>query len=215
MESSRINDNGERVVGGTVRPDGTIRKERRVRAGYIPQDEQPVYMSMGATFKQSIPKCPGYDPSADAAQPAKPKSKTAKKNEKRKQKKAEHETDSHDGQVAAVTHHLQSLRTADVAVSPTPPVAASATTNTPPAAPNALANGASNSSSSTSTSTAAAVIDKQIKALSKKVRQCEALLQRQAAGEKLSPQEQEKLDKMKSWQEETRQLEHQLAKLVS
>lgn len=54
MESSRINDNGERVVGGTVRPDGTIRKERRVRAGYIPQDEQPVYMSMGATVRHLL-----------------------------------------------------------------------------------------------------------------------------------------------------------------
>lgn len=37
----------QRVVGGTLRPDGTVRKERKVRPGYTPQDEQPVYMPAG------------------------------------------------------------------------------------------------------------------------------------------------------------------------
>lgn len=37
----------ERVVGGTMRPDGTLRKERKIRPGYVPQDEQPVYQSAG------------------------------------------------------------------------------------------------------------------------------------------------------------------------
>ena len=42
-----INDEGERVIAASRRPDGTVRKERRVRAGYVPQDEQPVYQSRG------------------------------------------------------------------------------------------------------------------------------------------------------------------------
>jgi len=43
-----MDDQGERVVLGSRRPDGTYRKERRIRAGYTPQDEQPTYVSVGA-----------------------------------------------------------------------------------------------------------------------------------------------------------------------
>ena len=39
---------GERVIRGTRRPDGTYRKDLKVRAGYVPQDEQPVYVPRGA-----------------------------------------------------------------------------------------------------------------------------------------------------------------------
>jgi len=45
----------------------------------------------------------------------------------------------------------------------------------------------------------AAALDKQIKALSKKVRQCQALAHRQSTGEVLSPQEAEKVAKMPGW----------------
>jgi hypothetical protein len=40
-----VTDTGEKILPGSRRPDGTIRKERRVRAGYVPQDEQPVYQT--------------------------------------------------------------------------------------------------------------------------------------------------------------------------
>lgn len=43
-----LNEEGERVVAASRRPDGTVRKERRVRSGYVPQDEQQVYVSRGA-----------------------------------------------------------------------------------------------------------------------------------------------------------------------
>jgi hypothetical protein len=43
----RTNEQGERVVGGTRRADGSIRPERKLREGYIPLDEQPRYTSKG------------------------------------------------------------------------------------------------------------------------------------------------------------------------
>lgn len=48
-----VNDQGERVIMGSRRPDGTFRKDIKVRAGYVPQDEQPVYVPRGAVVSTS------------------------------------------------------------------------------------------------------------------------------------------------------------------
>jgi hypothetical protein len=39
-----VNDKGEKVIAASKRADGTVRKERRVRPGFLPQDEVPVYV---------------------------------------------------------------------------------------------------------------------------------------------------------------------------
>ena len=49
--SSQDGKGGERVIESTKRPDGTYRRERRVRPGYVPQDEQPVYQSKGTLVR--------------------------------------------------------------------------------------------------------------------------------------------------------------------
>jgi hypothetical protein len=54
LQQVAVTDSGERVIPGTRRPDGTVRKERRVRAGYVPQEEQQVYKSVGA----QVSRCP-------------------------------------------------------------------------------------------------------------------------------------------------------------
>ncbi|XP_042509037.1 partner of Y14 and mago isoform X3 [Macadamia integrifolia] len=77
---------GERLVAPTRRPDGTLRKPIRIRAGYVPQDEVAIYQSKGALLRKGLdtPEVPpGYDPVLDA----KPKSKSARRNEKKKEKK--------------------------------------------------------------------------------------------------------------------------------
>ncbi len=51
MEGYVVTETGEKLLPGSRRPDGTIRKERRIRAGYVPQDEQPVYQSNGVMVR--------------------------------------------------------------------------------------------------------------------------------------------------------------------
>lgn len=50
-ELSRNLKEGERIVAPTRRPDGTLRKPIRIRAGYVPQDEVAIYQSKGALVR--------------------------------------------------------------------------------------------------------------------------------------------------------------------
>lgn len=50
-----VNADGERIIAASRRPDGTLRKERRVKPGYVPQDEQPVYQPRGAVVGGLLP----------------------------------------------------------------------------------------------------------------------------------------------------------------
>eukprot|EP00887_Chlorella_sp_A99_P002172 scaffold21.g2172.t1 len=183
------NEQGERVIAASRRPDGTLRKERRVRAGYVPQDEMPVYQSRGTLAKQGVPKCPGaVDGELSAA--SKPKTKAAAKNAKRKEKR-------------------QGTQAEGGAAAPAPAAAAAAAAT---AGLQSLSLGGSGGGGAAPAAAAAAPAEeaapeKQLRALRKKVRQAEGLVAKQAEGAALTEEELAKLGRLEGWRQEVAALE--------
>ncbi|KAM6395012.1 partner of Y14 and mago [Rhynochetos jubatus] len=105
MATPYVTDETGKYIASTQRPDGTWRKQRRVKEGYVPQEEVPVYENKYVKFFKSKPELPpGLSPELGASSPrAEPGesglSRTAKRNLKRKEKrkqqqeKGERETD--------------------------------------------------------------------------------------------------------------------------
>lgn len=188
---------GERILAPTRRPDGTLRKPIKIRAGYVPQDEVAIYKSKGALWKkemttsQEVP--PGYDPVAET----KPKTKSVKRNERKKEKRLQASLEkgmnseaSADGDV-----NKEELLNAEKSV-------ASLTSQmnellaTPPA-------------ENTDVSESGNVlqdIDKKIRALKKKIRIAEAQLQK-IPPKDMKPEQLEKTVKLQGWHEELKLLE--------
>lgn len=178
----------ERVIAGSVRPDGTVRKEIRVRAGYVPLDEQPVYQSRGAKFRDaSKSHVPGMDPAALAAAKAANaqslKSKSSKKNDRRKEKRTSQQpsgSDNPNGSSAnGLETSMQQLRVSTLDQSAASPASQDLQQETA----------------------------KQIRALQKKLRQCEVLKRVHDAGEELTEEEMRKFNQMTQWEEQLRQLQ--------
>ncbi|KAK4339950.1 hypothetical protein RND71_041412 [Anisodus tanguticus] len=195
-ELSKTLKEGERLLAPTRRPDGTLRKPIRIRAGYVPQDEVAIYQSKGALWKkemasiQDVP--PGYDPVMDE----KPKSKAAKRNERKKEKRQQaKDKNPENDEVSSAENSVDGPDQVESVMSQINNLAISANPVVPP----------SNSTESSAMGDSVQDIDKKVRALKKKIRLTEA--QQQKTEEKdMKPEQLEKVAKLESWRKELKLL---------
>lgn len=201
---------GERVVGPTRRPDGTLRKPIRIRPGYTPPDEVAVYQSKGAIWKKEMAALQEAPPGSEPEVVVKAKSKAAKRNERKKEKRHQQaalEKDPHiDDNGASSTDGLESLPDhAETVASQMTGLTISATSSTANPPSDSMENGISVDQVQD--------IDKKIRALKKKIRLTEA--QQQKSAKDMEPEQLEKVAKLEGWRQELKLLEVKRAEIVS
>ncbi|XP_058089667.1 partner of Y14 and mago [Magnolia sinica] len=202
---------GERILAPTRRPDGTLRKPIRIRAGYVPQDEVAIYQSKGALLRKgSSPEVPpGYDPVLDA----KPKTKSAKRNERKKEKKqqaalassASAKGKSLGPQAAGETATAEVLSSEDVGHRSEAVESIALQMNKLAVSPTPTVHGPTPHSTESSNPGGPPDLDKRIRALKKKIRNTEAL--EKGNRDDMKPEQLDKLAKLEGWRMELKLLE--------
>ncbi|KAJ1297856.1 hypothetical protein BS78_01G409700 [Paspalum vaginatum] len=203
---------GERIIAPTRRPDGTLRKAIRIRAGYVPQEEVAIYQSKGALMRKSGPDVPpGYDPAL--ALDAKPKTKAAKRNERRKEKRQQQASSTNDKGKSLDIEEADAGETGKAISSKTDKQKDSVESVTKQISGIAIseshATPSTHATDNSQPESSAPDIDKKIRALKKKIRLAEAQLQ--GDPEKSKSETLEKMKKIDAWHMELKLLEDKKA----
>ncbi|XP_050377077.1 partner of Y14 and mago [Argentina anserina] len=211
-EISKTLKEGERILAPTRRPDGTLRKPIRIRAGYVPQEEVALYQSKGALWKKEMSSQagpPGFDDTSPVVADAKPKTKSVKRNERKKEKRLqaalEKEKTSEEGETGNTNE--EELPAQDVNYASASVQSLTSQMNDLGVSSNsALVTPSSDSTEDSNPSAPVQDIDKKIRALKKKIRLAEAQ-QQKAHLQDGKPEQLEKLTKLEGWRQELKLLE--------
>jgi partner of Y14 and mago len=183
--SSNSND-GPVVIPGSRRPDGSWRKEVRVRPGYVPPDETPKFVSPGTKYERERAQMGivGLVKSEEKKTPTASQKKNipGKKNQNQNQNQNQKEKNpQNSGQKQATSHQP-------------PPKQSTQPNKEQPAPPPQKADPAP---------------EARAKGLKKKIRQIDQLIEKQKNGEKLNKEQLEKINRLEELQNELSALQIQ------
>ncbi|KAH6827364.1 partner of Y14-MAGO [Perilla frutescens var. hirtella] len=197
---------GERILASTRRPDGTLRKSIRIRAGYNPQDEVAIYQSKGSIWKKEMSAIEEVPPGYDQLAESKPKSKSAKRNERKKEKRQQAALNKGDNS------EKNDVSSADTSNDfPETVESTSSKMNDLSLSENASVV-TTNSTECSNSEDQVQDIDKKIRALKKKIRLTEAQQQKTMEAD-MKPEQMEKVAKLEDWRKELKRFEDKKSEL--